>query len=102
MVSVVCSADMGGPSGVRDQLSGCWTSVCRSCRNGSLTNLHRVTDGNRHNATNAAGLYVHLSSISNSRGESASFALATSILIGGKFVNLTTTISDFNEALSGN
>ena len=99
---MVCSADMGGPSGVRDLLFGCWTPVCRSCRNGSVTILHRVTDGDRHNATIAAGLCVHLSSISNSRGENASFAWATSILSGGKFVNLTTTISDFNEALSGN
>ena len=33
-------------------------------------NLHRVTDGNRHKAT-MPPVFVHLSSISNSRGESA-------------------------------
>ena len=42
--------------------------MCRSCRSRSLTIFHRVTDGNRQNATTAAGLPVHLSSRSNGRG----------------------------------
>ena len=100
MISMVCNADMRGPSGVRDLLSGCWTPVCRSCHNGSLTILHRVTDGNRHNATIAAGLCVHLSSISNSRGESA-LRVGNFDFESRKVREFDNHYSVFNEVLSG-
>ena len=94
MVSMVSNADMRGPSGVRDLLSGCWIPVCRSCRNGSLTSPPRTPP--------LPPVFVCISLLYPTVSVNALFRVGNFDFESRKVRGFGNYYSDFNEVLSGN